>query len=245
MTPRALEGHKQLARALRLLVFPLAIVAFLAPGTESALAAEAHPLITTVGPLDFNTGIAIDESNGNVFVADATGGGSGKVDVFGPEGGAPAGGVMTTEINGFHFEVTTLAIDNSATSPSKGALYVANTKFPEVDKYALNLSKEYEYLCQINGKGSGCTAAGGTGDPFFGVPTQAGRTFWLTTDPKGDLFVADEESKAVYEFGPAGEDLATIPIELNGESKAPGGRLRRRPLCCSLVGVEWWRFVRR
>jgi hypothetical protein len=219
--PAARTGRHLLA-ALLLVALSLALTA--AP----AFAAEAHPSITTIDGLNYNTGVAVDESSGNLFIAD--GQPSESIKIYGPKGEAPVGGVVTTEIKGFDFgyQQVTLAIDDSLTSPSRGALYVANVEAQRIDKYIRNGANEYVYNCQINGRGSGCTAAGGTADPFIangpppgpGQPVN-GKPFQLTVDSKGNLFVTDENTTAIYEFGPEGEDLATIPVELEGEARIP------------------------
>jgi Tol biopolymer transport system component len=204
-----------------LLATPLALVALLAGFATPSFAATTHSLITSFGEFgqgETNSGIAVDESTGNVFVSRGLGysHGGGDLQIFGPTGGAPVGGVVATKI-GMYTEGSqaTLAVDNSATSPSKGALYL--TEFPEVrriSKYVLNPAKEYEFLCRIDGVGGGCTAAGGATLPW-------GQHFYLTVDSKGDLFVSDEQHNTVYELGPAGESLATIPIEVDGEARNP------------------------
>jgi sugar lactone lactonase YvrE len=202
---------------LRLLAFPLVIAALLAGFATPAIAAKNHQLITTftTAPESGPESLAVDEFNGNVAVArrdkNVPSLFNGTVQIFGPEGGPPAGGIATTEIGGFLFTRQALAIDNAATSPSKGALYVATSSAPSfnrvVDKYVLNAAKEYEYLCRINSEGSGCTAAGNPAQHFIAQ-------IFLAIDSKGNIFVSDQFGGFVYEFGPMGEDLARIPVKL-------------------------------
>jgi hypothetical protein len=120
--------------------------------STAALAAKPHTLKTTFGTFTDPSGIAIDEANGNVFVAD--GEPNNAIEILGPEGGAPTG-VSGTRIGGFAFngEPSGLAIDNSS-GPSAGDLYVTDVLKPTggstagvVDKFKLGpASEEYELV---------------------------------------------------------------------------------------------------
>jgi sugar lactone lactonase YvrE len=202
------------AARLHLLALSLAGAALLSVFVASAQAAEVHPLITSIKNGRNPTGIAINESNGNVFVA--YGQETEKVKISGPEGGPPAGELAKTEFTShFEYSQATMAFDNSATSPSKGALYVADPGLHRVNKYVLNgTTKEYEYSCRINGEGSGCTPSGNP------TSAQFGETVFIALDSKGNLFVS-ERSGFIYKFGPQGEDLGTIPVELQGTIRRP------------------------
>ena len=138
------------------------------------------------------TGIAVDESSGNVFVADSN---ENVVEIFGPEGEAPSG-IANTRLEGFAFngEPTGLAIDNSS-SASAGALYVADVQNSAVKKFVFDaVSEEYELDEELS-------AAGG-----FSEPTG------LTVDTKGNVWVGDYGSFSVIEFDPTGAEINRIDV---------------------------------
>jgi sugar lactone lactonase YvrE len=144
-------------------------------------------------------GIGLDETTGNVFVNDGSGGN--VVDIFGAEGGVPTGVASPYQLTGFSFnnELSGIAVDNSATSPSKGALYVSDIQTsPRADavkKYVLNGGTETYELAEILHPSSG---------PSFNEPEG------LTLDKEGNLFVADWGSSTIVEFSPTGTQLARI-----------------------------------
>ena len=123
-------------------------------------------------------GIAVDQSSGNLYVTDIN---STKVQVLGSEGGPPVGGVSST-ISGastpqgsfdFNYLGTFVAVDNAcydkklsgpacaSADPSNGDIYLMDSAGQGgravVDKFTLNSSGEFEYVCQF----IGYTAAGG------------------------------------------------------------------------------------
>jgi hypothetical protein len=183
-----------------LFLIPSLVVVSAAP----ASAAQTHPLKTTFGALSRPSGIAIDEANGNLFVAD--GGASNMIEIFGFEGGAPSG-VSATHIAGFAFdnEPSGLAIDNSESGPSKGTLYVADVRAPPevpggqqgaLEEFSLNVvSEEYEPAGKLDAS------------PDLSEPLGA------SVNADGDIFVADFGSSSVVEFNPTGtEELTRIDV---------------------------------
>jgi hypothetical protein len=188
---------------------PVAALSSLALLLILALAATPASAITTRPPLSFSpidgsgtgvtlhnpSGIAIDETSGNVFLND---GGSGNVtDIFGAEGGTPAGVASPYQVTGsvFNNEPSGVAIDNSATSPSKGALYVTDVIGHKVKKFVRNGGTElYEAAGELN-PSSG---------PGFG------EVLGVAVDSHGNVFVADYSSTSVVEFSPTGAQLARI-----------------------------------
>ncbi len=143
------------------------------------------------------SGIAVDETNGNVFLND--GGSANVTDIFGAEGGVPAGVASPYQISGFAFsnEPSGAAVDNSATSPSKGTLYVVDVRHNTVKRFVRNGGTEtYEAAGEL-------TPSSG---PVFAEPLGA------TVDSKGNVFVADYGSSSVVEFGPTGTQLARINV---------------------------------
>jgi hypothetical protein len=163
------------------------------------------------------TGIAIDESvtarAGNVFVAEY----QPVIDVFGPEGGTPAGFASPFGIEhsfAFSTENIGVAIDNSG-GPSSGDLYVADFLHGRVVKFALDpLSEEYEYVCEINGFGGGCSPGGGN-------PTQAfADASGIAVDSHGNIYVSDRSHEVIDEFDESGGDVQQIK---GGASPGPLG----------------------
>jgi hypothetical protein len=142
-------------------------------------------------------GIAVDESSGNVFVNDGTGGE--VVAILGAEGGAPAGLVPPFTIAGVSFTSgkSGAAFDNSPTSPNQGTLYVADAKgSKKVKKYARNPTTEkFELAGEL------------TGTPPFTEP--AG----VALDPHGNVYVADSKnSGSVVKFDASGAQVQQIPM---------------------------------
>jgi sugar lactone lactonase YvrE len=172
-----------------------AVLALVAPAAQAKTTRlpEAFELRPAEG-FHNPSGVAIDQQTGNVYVAN--GAGPEAVDVFGSEGGAPAGGVPAT-IAGFDFggEPAEVAFDNTchyqalsgsgctSFDPSNGDLYVANVGANEIDKLQLNtLSGEYEIVQQFLG-------AGDEGHPEG-----------VAVDELGHVYVADLHEPAITEL---------------------------------------------
>jgi sugar lactone lactonase YvrE len=190
---------------LRLSALSLFILAFLGFSAVPALGAETHALKATFGDFSNPSGVAIDEANGNVFVTELGefGPADDSVQILGPEGGAPIG-VAVPELEGFDFVSSAdLAIDNSAVSPSKGALYVTDLGNEAVKKFTLNpVSEEYELKGTLN-------ATPGFSDPLG-----------VAVDAKGNVFVSDRPGGNfegyIVEFSPAGVEIGRIFIPEEG-----------------------------
>lgn len=160
----------------------------------SSFGAEIPGFISTFGAFDRPSGIAVDESTGNVFIAD--GGSSNAVKIFGADGENPSGVAAPYEIEGFAFEgePSGLAIDNS-TSVSAGALYVADVVNSEVKKYVHDpVSEEYELAESLSAS------------PAFSEP------LGVAVDGAGIVFVADYGSESVIRFDPSGTELGRIDV---------------------------------
>jgi len=171
----------------------LAVTALAALGTlGGGLALSAAPagafsgyafIPPAFGSFTYATGVGVDPANGNVYVAN--GGGAEVVDVFGAEGGSPAGSgppTLTgakTPAGAFEFgsEPTGVSVDSS------GNVYVTDVKHNVVDKFKLNGAHEYEYVSQLTG---------------FGEP------LGVAVDSLGNVYVANYSGEAVEEFTSAG-----------------------------------------
>jgi sugar lactone lactonase YvrE len=190
----------------RALLATIALLAALASAPQVASAAELRlpsvfSPITGAGSsvtIHRPSGIGVDETSGNVFLAD--GGEGNALQILGAEGGAPADLVSPFQISGFAFgyEPSGSAVDNSATSPSKGTVYVVDVQHSRVEKYVRNGTTEhYEAAGQLN--------------PSSGVLFR--EPLGATVDTNGNLFVADYGSRSVVKFSPAGTQLARIGTE--------------------------------
>jgi hypothetical protein len=182
------------AGKLRLLVLPLVVAAFLAPSVAPAFAAKTHHLKATFGATFTGQipGIAVDENSDNVFVVDARLTTQvPRIAIFGPEGGPPSG-VNPAEIGNLTNPIG-VAVDNSAISPSKGAVYVVENGGSVVKRFVLEAQK-YKVAGEL-------------------VATPSlGQVVGIAVDKKGNVFVADNTAKVVVEFSPTGTELARIDV---------------------------------
>jgi hypothetical protein len=170
------------------------------------------------------TGVAISEvgaTKGDVYVADH---GNNRVEVFEADGkylfdfngGASATGAFAfyplTDVYGRKFPVG-IAVDNSATSPSKGDVYVAETGHDVIDKF----SPTGVYEGQLTGT---CPAAGetvidGTCEPSktaatpFGIDPSGGTVQGVAVDPEGNVWVY-QDSDILSEFSDTGSFVKSI-----------------------------------
>ena len=131
---------------LRLRQLPLHTVAPFSPITGEKIGAPfANPETA-----------AVDESTGNIFVGSGAFGGNvdNSVDILSAEGGIPSGVASPFKITGLHFEngefAVVPAVDNSAASPNKGALYVPD-EGTVVKKYVRNpVAEKYELADELS-----------------------------------------------------------------------------------------------
>jgi hypothetical protein len=227
----------------RLIALGLTGLAILGVGLalESASASAAfvhHVLPPEAGFGSFHraTGIAIDQASGNVFVVDS-GSEPNVVRVFGPEGLSPLGGAPA-ELPGLHApfelnqELIGIAIDNAcfqsgksgaactSFDPSNGDIYVPNERGDGevLEKFRLNASDAYEYVCQFTGYG-GLASSACEAEPARSATTHFIHPSAAAVDSNGDVFVADRGGEAIYEFNAAGEEVAG-PI--TGSFGSPG-----------------------
>jgi hypothetical protein len=203
-------------RVLAVLVASTATLVFLA---TSAGAATSYRLTTTFGEFTTPTDVTVDQANGNVYVTNSK---ANVIDILSSEGGSPAGG-MVTPLTGtglapeplFHFggEPSEVAIDESG-GPSSRALYVSDAKHNVVDKFALNGSHEYEYICRFTGYGKSCLKEPAEA-PTWSEPDG------VAVDSHGNVYIASfgPGKGAVYEFNALGEDVR----ELSGGDIGAGG----------------------
>jgi hypothetical protein len=243
---------RSIHKPLRWLVAVMLAAACL--GDASASAFEAHNFIEPpFGSFAHLQGFAIDESNGNVYAVN-TGGfhvEGREVEVFGAEGGAPAGGGPSSftgagspakEFGGEYAYWGGVAVDNAcsyherltgksltaseceALDPSNGAIYIHDSRHDVVDKYRLNGSGAYEYVCQFGEYGSSgnmCVAASGEGSRDLNEEGVA-------VDAAGDLYVTVGGGRIV-EYNGAGEWLQTFVVAahygVDGVAVAPSGTI--------------------
>jgi hypothetical protein len=172
------------------------------------------------------TGVAVDQASENVFVAEGGEEGGNVVRVFGPDGGLPVGGAPA-ELPGLHApfafynEAIGLAIDNAcflsgksgaactSFDSSNGDIYVPNVLGGGVvvEKFRLNASHEYEYVCQFTGYG-GLSGSACEAEPSRSPSRHFQRPTGVAVDSSGNVYVADEGSETISEFTSAGEEVA-------------------------------------
>ncbi|MGA2165180.1 MAG: hypothetical protein ABSH36_12015 [Solirubrobacteraceae bacterium] len=197
MSSRAAVSRR---RVLATLVSVCAALAVLALTSASALASPATYL-HSFGLFERPTGLAVEESTGNVFVPES-GEDFDAVHVFGERGRAPAGGVPTafsgehTPAKSFDFkkEWVGIAVDNS-TSPAAGSIYVVDRGHEVVDRFKLN-GDEFKYESQVGESATPFTEPEG-----------------VATDANGDVYVSDPGAKMVREFSHGGTaEIASFPV---------------------------------
>jgi DNA-binding beta-propeller fold protein YncE len=173
-----------------------AALAVLALGSAGAFASPATYL-RGFGPFERPTGIAVEESTGNVFVPES-GEDFNVVNVFGERGGPAAGGAPAgfsgehTPAGSFEFdrEWVGVAVDNS-TSSAAGSIYVVDRGHGVVDRFKLS-GGVYRYESQLTG---------------FTDPEG------VATDADGDVYVSDPGAELLREFSPAGTEIAEFAVK--------------------------------
>ncbi len=187
------------------------LVGVLALASNPALAFSGYPNVPNVlfgapgsgaGQLSGPVGVAVDESSGDVYVADA---GNNRVEEFGPEGKYLATITGAETPAGSFSNPNGVAVDNSA-SPAKGDLYVMDVGHHAIDVF----NSSGKYLSQIKGTPS----------------SFAGELKGVAVDASGDLWAYDEYYELPYgEIGNVAEfsDTGSFVGQFNtGRGVSPG-----------------------
>jgi DNA-binding beta-propeller fold protein YncE len=183
-------------KPLAVLVSSCTALAASALGGATAFASPAT-YVGSFGPFERPTGIAVDESTGNVLVPES-GEDFDAVSVFGERGGVAAGGAPAvfsgeqTPAGSFEFdrEWVGIAVDNS-TSAAAGSVYVVDRGHAVVDRFKLS-GGAFKYESQLTG---------------FIEPEG------VATDANGDVYVSDPGAEMLREFSPAGTEIASFPVK--------------------------------
>ncbi len=200
---------KRHAKAL-LVVPALVCSAVFALGAPSAQAATAtlHPFESSFGgPFAGPSGIAIDQSDGSVYITELFAGinSTGAVDKF-DAGGAPVGAFGTAgQIDGStgppapfsFFDPTSVAVDNTVAKTHSGDIYVTDSANNVVDIF----DDAGAYKSQLDGTGA---------PAVFSDPCG------VAVDANGTLYVADRNNNVVDIFDETGAYLTQIATELDG-----------------------------
>jgi hypothetical protein len=165
------------------------------------------------------SGIAVDETTGNVFTTDGTpfSAESEGVLILGGEGAAPAELAAPFVIEGVEFASRLpagLAYDNSATSPNEGTLYVYDAATEKIKKYVRNpVTEHYELaLGELSAPGAG-----------QGVNATVG----LGLDSAGNVYLGSFPASSIYKFNASGVqvakyDLSATPADKPGQIAVDG-----------------------
>jgi len=219
---RASDGTS--ASKTKLLLTLAAITTFFA-FTASALAAKQYALTaqfgaegTGTGQFSGPAGVAVNDATKDVYVVDQ---GNNRVQYF-TAAGAYLGefngsGLLSDEGSGSPLGVfpgqfsspETIAVDNDASSPSHGDVYVADDGHGAIDEF----SATGEYKGQLTGT---CASAGtcpGSVIPFAALQGVA-------VDPEGNVWVYDESGN-LDEFSDTGSFVKTFNTGYGGE-RYPG-----------------------
>jgi hypothetical protein len=218
-------------RATRLaLTFASIMSVWLSLGSAAALAtAESHPKLFEFGSFSNPNGIAIDESSGDVYVADIGTNTVYKFDANGNPvnfstlgsnaltgGSTPAGSFSFPSVYG---NSAALAVDNSnsPSDPSAGDLYVMDAGHQVIDKFSANGA----YINQITGPfpgkllGFGIDASGNVriatnvGYPAIAVfDNSVANSFVTLLDDSGNesIGISGMTSEHGFAVGPTGDD---------------------------------------
>jgi DNA-binding beta-propeller fold protein YncE len=178
---------------------------------------------TGPGTFSYPTGIAVNESAGELFVADD--GSANTVDIFNAQTGVLSGSITGTGSESFDFggiEPAGVAVDSSS-----GVLYVSDVKHNVVDKFKRTGPATYKYECQFSGwygvGAEACPVGGGAHaeEEAFREP------LGVAVDSHGDVYIADygtgRGAGVIDEFDPAGKGILRIAeashSALNGNPK--------------------------
>ena len=161
----------------------------------------------------FLPSVAVEESTGDVWVTESKifgfYGNAFAVDKFNAKGeyaGVQLTGAGTPQ-NEFSFGAgfaAAIAVDNTASGPRRGDLYVSDTGNGVVDRF----SDSGTFECQITGRAPStaeeiaheCNGAAGSLTPDGSIEPAG-----LAVDSVGDLYVADHAHTAIDVFSPSGE----------------------------------------
>jgi hypothetical protein len=183
-------------------------------GAVPAGAFEAHSFLEpSFGSFSEQGSMAVDQTNGNVLVAEEVP--SGTVQVFGREGGGPAAGVQSSfngaaNPAGSFFYTSGFAVNGS----SRVAILDLSAK---VYEYGLGSSGEYEYLCEIAyyGPTERCLPEGG--EASEGTVPNSRFSQGDAYDADGNLYVIGSvfeghEQPVIFEFNPASEGVRVLEL---------------------------------
>jgi DNA-binding beta-propeller fold protein YncE len=236
-----------LPRPARLgLALAAVVVLWLSLGGASAFAAgEAHPLLSSFGSFSNPNGIAIDESTGDVYVADIgtntvykfdAGGNPVNFSALGSNAltgsATPAGSFAFPAENG---NLAAVAVDNACVQhapiltgaacaqfdPSAGDLYVMDAGHGVIDKFG----SDGTYIGQISGQLSGA--------PLLGLGVQANGDVRVYThnfsiavgigEVKIDVFDSSVKNAFIESVFNSGEDLIRLGAPGHGFAVSPSG----------------------
>jgi len=193
------HGHGNSRRWLRKLG-GLAVILALPTLVPASAVASPATYLHSFGPYERPTGLAVEESTGNVFVPES-GEDFDTVHVRSDRGHTPAGGAPT-ELSGldtpdgsfeFDREWVGVAVDNS-TSTLAGSVYVVDRGHKVVDRFKLS-GGEFKYESRL------------TGEPSTHFVEPEG----VATDADGDVYVSDPGAKLLREFSPGGGTGVVTP----------------------------------
>jgi hypothetical protein len=195
---------RRIATALSLVV---GVIVALGAGASPALAETAHPFLFSFGSFTNPNGIAVEESTGDVYVADIATNTVYRFDASGAPvdfsalhsnalTGGPAHSFSFLDTPGTPAEI---AVDNSSSpsDPNAGDLYVLDLGHGVIDKF----NAKGEYLSQIPGPTTGF-ALGANGEVHVETFAENG----IAAGPTGDLYLLDtqvpySECGCVEKFG--------------------------------------------
>ncbi|MGC2374393.1 MAG: hypothetical protein WA484_11020 [Solirubrobacteraceae bacterium] len=227
------------------LAVSLGVVFCLVSVPAFAVLGHARPSFSPFGSFVRATRLAIDQSDGNVFVADSN---ANDVRVFNAEGGTPAGGIPA-ELTGAQTPAGSFADDKEYLAPgiavdsachqqglagaactsfdlSNGNIYVSDLGHNVVDKFRINALNEYEYVCQFTGYGFTGSACLKNEPTIEKTPTEVsfGGPDGVAVDREGNIYISDYKSRTIYEYTSKGEDVRKFQIKAYSPIEFARGR---------------------
>jgi hypothetical protein len=189
----------------RFILSLLLVAIFLVVGVPTAAyGVLRHRPLPPFGPVESPSGVTVNQSNGNVYVAAAS---EHSINIFRPKGLTTyelAEKLTGSETPQGAFAMPTTEPAPVAVDSKNGDLYVVDPGHKVVDKFNTTTGK---YVCQFSGVGRGCHP---NPEIEVGGPPTFEELTGVTVDAHENVYVSEYANKVVDEFAVAGTDMKQI-----------------------------------